>query len=54
MQSGNTALMVAAAKNNVNAIEELLKGGANCNLQNKVIPVIHIYVVLLHKAWLNN
>ena len=39
IQNGGTALMIAAETNDINAIKELLKGGANCNLQTKVMPI---------------
>ena len=36
-QNGNTALMVAAEFSDSDVIDALLKGGADCNLQNEVI-----------------
>ena len=37
LQSGNTALMIAADYSDSDAIAALLTGGADCNLQNEVI-----------------
>ena len=51
-QDGSTALMLAARMNDIKTIEVLLKGEANCNLQNKVMPVIYVHIILLLKAWL--
>ena len=37
LQSGSTALMIAAEYSDSDVIAALLKGGADCNLQNEVI-----------------
>ena len=39
IQERYTALMLAAVENNINAIKELLKGGAHCNFQDQVMPI---------------
>ena len=43
IQDDFTALIVAAKFNRINVIKELLQGGANCDIQDKVIFTIHVY-----------
>ena len=45
IQDCTTALIVAARHNNCDVIEELLKAGANCHHQSKVIHIINVAVV---------
>ena len=42
IQLGNTALMKAAGNGHGDVIVELVKGGANCDLQDKVILTITV------------
>ena len=44
-QDGQAALHAAAKNNHNDVIKELLKCGANCNLQDKVILVITDWLV---------
>ena len=55
IQDGVTALIVAAQFNRSDVIKELLRGGANCNLQDKVIFNIQVHCICdifaLKKVW---
>ena len=46
-QYGFTALMGAAILDNTEAVVELVKGGADLNLQNEVCHMLHITCVLI-------
>ena len=43
LQDGWTALHIAAQENHTDVVAVLLKEGADCNVQNKVIPFITIF-----------
>ena len=42
IQDGTTALHLAAQEDHTDIVDVLLKGGADCNVQDKVIPFITI------------
>ena len=46
-QYGFTALMYAANMDRTEAVVELVKGGADLNLQNKVCHMLHTTCVLI-------
>ena len=46
-QEGYTALMGAAEGDNTEAVVELIKSGADLNLQNKVCHILHTTCVLI-------
>lgn len=51
-QCGQTPLMIAAEQGNLEIVKELIKNGANCNLED-LVPTAHVHAwASLFLSWL--